>query len=183
MSERRLMSELAPKKPGAKEAAPALLSEPRSGFNLLEWVQGVRPIRRVVTLYQRLDLLADRDMLGSQLQDARLAGDEDLAEGLRTQIRALTDKVKESAVNVTLAGVTTSRYQEILDEAKAAPEVVTAEDVVAYQIAAQIVEPEGFTYEVVKMLDEQMPVQMGKVGTAWAQINTTTPDVEATIPF
>ena len=181
MNDRRLMSEATPKK-ATKEGSP-LLSEPRKGFNLLEWAQGVRPIKRAVPLYQRLDLLAERDILGAELKDAQLAGDADAVTDLSMRIRALTDEIKGTSVTVILTGVTASRYSEIIDEGKARTDVVTAEDLVAYQIAAQIVEPEGFDYETLKVLDDLMPVQMAKIGTAWTQINQTTPDVEATIPF
>lgn len=190
MSSRRLVSSPAPEPKNEKGAAfrPDPEAEPDTehnpeGFNILAWAQGIRPIKRVVTLYQRLDLLADRDLAGSELRDAQLAGDEERAEELRAQVRELTDQIKASAVNIVLQGVTQSRFQEILEEAQRNKTVVTPADVLLYQMAAQIVEPAGLDWQTLKVIDDQMPVQAAKIGTAWHQINTAAPDVEASIPF
>lgn len=188
MSNRRLVSSPTPEPKNEKGAAfrpdPETATEHNpDGFSILAWAQGIRPIKRVVTLYQRLDLLADRDLAGIELRDAQLAGDEERTEELRVRVRELTDQIKASAVNVVLQGVTQSRFQEILEEAQRDKTVVTPADVMLYQMAAQIVEPAGLDWQTLKVIDDQMPVQAQKIGTAWHQINTVAPDVEASIPF
>lgn len=190
MSQRRLMNQ--PKEEEeTKDETPVVAGEAFTGptketnaeFNLFDWVAGIRQIRRAIPIYQRLDLLADRDLLGQELQDARIIGDDGRVETLKREIRSLTDQIKNTSLNFVLEGVTQSKFQEILEEARQDPLVRDENDQTMYQLWRQIVEPEGLTFEMFKQIDEALPTQTGKLGTAWAQINTVTPDLEATLPF
>ena len=151
------------------------------GFNLEQWVAGVRPIRRTVTLYSRLDLMGERDELGAALEDARAAGDNDAIGALHEQIDELTEQILGSRMFVTIEGVTASRFKEIVAEAKDLG--LDSTDVFLYQIAAQIVEPKGLDWETFKRLDDMLPTQTSKVAQAWTAINNEVPQVGVTAPF
>lgn len=151
------------------------------GFNLEQWVAGVRPIRRTVIMYSRLDLMGERDELGAALEDARAVGDNDAIGRLHEQIDELTEEILASRMFVTLEGVTSSRFKEIVAEAKDLG--LDSTDVFLYQIAAQIVEPKGLDWETFKRLDDMLPTQTSKVAQAWTAINNEVPQVGVTAPF
>ena len=151
-------------------------------FNMDEWLQGVRPIKRTVTLYQRLDILAKRDELAAELDFVRYT-DDVAAQDLRAQIREVTDEIMSSRMFLTLQGLTTTRYRALLKELEAKDYGENPELVVFDQWAAQVAEPEGITGEWLQGFDTMSPVQSAKIQTALNQINNTVPDVEATVPL
>lgn len=144
------------------------------------WAKGVQQITRSVPIYQRLDLLGVRDNLGIELEDARAREDAVEASRLLGEIQELTDQIIETRMTVVLQGVTQSRFREI--EAEAKREHRDENDRLLYRIAAQIVEPTDMDFEALKMLDDILPLESTKIGTAWAQIVNASPDVLATAP-
>lgn len=176
---RKLMSQ-----PSTKPKQPAkrdVLSAPRDSFNLLEWAQGITQITRAVTIYDDLGLYGQREKVGEQLRTARLIGEDSTVEELQAEVRDLTQRMLAGSLTITLRGVTQSRFQEILEEAKRYS--ANQDEQTYYRICAQIVEPEGFNVEVMKALDERSPLQGQKIGTVWAQMNQTVPDIATTAPF
>lgn len=164
-----------------KEERP-LMSEPGK-FDMALWASGVKPIKRSVTLYQRLDLMAERDELGGELQLARAQGDETKADAILTRIDQLTVEMEQTSILVTLQGITPSKFSEVLKEAETKSYIKEADEVQLWIVANQVVEPEGITYEVLKDLNELMPAQIQRLCETVNQINSIVPHVRATAPF
>lgn len=179
----RLMSESAP---AAKR--DRLMSEglPKGGsvFDPDLWLAGVKPIERTLRLYQRLDLLADRDEAAAARQELRLSDPADSTgeqAALTEKIRGLTSEINGSALQLRLRGFTRSRAQEIIREAESLH--LKDDDAQYFWIAAHVAEPQGITWEWMKAVDDALPVQMLQIVTAVEQISNSIPDVEATLPL
>ena len=151
--------------------------------SFLMWAQGIKPMQRVVRLFAPGERFGERERLGYLREEARAAGDERLAEDLTNQIETLTNEMLADSQLVTLQAISPSKMEELTAEAKRDPEVVTDEDQMLYVMAHQIVDPVEMTYKWVKTLNDLIPTEMGKLGTAWAQLNSTAPNIQATIPL
>lgn len=117
------------------EAFLGSYDEEKPSFDLFAWMHGVKPIRRSVTLYARLDLMAERDAAAEDLKEARIGGDVEAEAMLRERITELTQQIMASRMRVVLQGISGSRFNEILEEAKKDRSVRSANDVALYQIA------------------------------------------------
>lgn len=144
-------------------------------FDLASWVSGIQQIKRSCTLYQRLDLLARRDELAAALIDAGKADDARTVKKLSAQITELTEAITATSMQVVLQGVTKTRFKEIAEEA--ADRFDDIQDAILYQIAAQVVEPADFSFEILRTLDEVIPQQTARLGQLWVEINNETPEV------
>lgn len=151
-------------------------------FSMDEWLQGVRPIKRTVTLYQRLDMLATRDELAAELDLVKYT-DEGAARKIRGQIREVTDEIMASRMFLTLQGLTITRFREVLDEIEARDYGDNPALAMFDQWASQVAEPAGITGEWLQQFNEGSPIQAHKIQTALNQINNAVPDVEATVPL
>lgn len=151
-------------------------------FDFASWLRGVKPIKRTVVLYQRLDLLSDRDVLAAELDQVKYV-DQKQAEALREQIQEITEQILNTRMLVTVQAVTTTRYRELLAEINKRDYKGNDERAVFDLMAAQVVEPEGITGAWLQQFDQVAPVQCAKIATAIEQINSTVPDVRATVPL
>lgn len=141
-------------------------------FDLDRWVQGVLPTRRSVTVYQRPDLLAQIDDLAAREAVARR---ED-RDALVAQATELTDKLRESAVRFVIEGRTSAW---VVDYAKSleAQGVKDSTDVILHQLAAQVVEPVGVTFEHLKTLAEVTEPQVSRMVEALVTANQSAPQI------
>lgn len=171
----RLLSEGPTKAPGSAD---------NPLFDPLEWLKGTKPIERTIRLYQRLDLMADRDEAAGRRQDLRLADPTDTTgeqAALTEVIRDLTNQMNTTALRLRLRGFTRSKAHEIIGRAE--QKGLKGDDANYHWVAAHIIEPEGIDWTWAKALDDALPVQFMQIVTAVEQIANATPDVEATVPF
>lgn len=171
----RLLSE-GPAEPSAVPPNPL--------FDPAQWLAGVKPIERTIRLYQRLDLMGDRDEAAAARQDLRMADPADATgeqAALTELIRDLTNEMNASALKLRLRGFTRSKAQEVIGQAE--QRGLKGDDANYYWLAAHIIEPEGIDWVWVKALDDALPVQFMQIVTAVEQIANSVPDVEATVPF
>lgn len=141
-------------------------------FNLDQWVQGVLPTRRSVTVYQRPDLLAQIDELAAREAVARREDREALVE----QAVALTGHLRASGVQFVIEGRTSSWIIDH-DKALTGRGVKDDTDILLHRLAAQIVEPAGVTFEHLKALAEVTEPQVIKLVEAMTAANSSAPQI------
>lgn len=173
MAKDRLLSESATDTPKSE----GFLGSANPGFDLAMWVQGFKPASRVIALYRDLDLIGDRDRLGIALDDARAARDDKRVEELRAEIREITARIEASRIEVRLQELAQSRRDELLEVADG------TEDQGFAVVAAAIVEPAGFTVDVLKAFAEKSPAQAEMLAKTVNQLNSQVPNVRLTTPF
>ena len=151
-----------------------------AGFDLEAWVNGITPVRHSVRLYGNLDQ-SKFNTLSSDEQDARLSG------ATSAQLKKIIDarkkaaqEITDSALDVVFEGRTADAVNRAL--AKGRELGYDGNDLSAYTIAQQIVEPAGFDFEIVKALaDNPMAAQQwSNLITTWKKVNE---ESGVTIPF
>lgn len=145
-------------------------------FDLAEWIAGVRPTRRAVTLYARGDLLADIDLLSERIRLARLAGDDTTAD--RATLSEVYEALAASALDVVVEARSLEAVKAVTD---AMPSDATVLDQNLATIAAQIVEPAGLTTEMLRTVWQSQPHQVDLLLAACREANLKAPKV--TPPF
>lgn len=152
-----------------------------AGFDLVAWVGGARPSRRATTVYARPDLLAQIDLLSERVIEARAAQDTKTINTLVAQIRDLRSEMEASALDVVVEAQSEDAHKLLREALGVRPGVEeTVEQRLAWT-AAHIVEPAGFTAEVLADFCRVSPAQVGKIMSAVQVANTTAPAVPA--PF
>lgn len=167
----RLLSEGSNGREGEAFLGEPDVGEPELKFDLKRWVAGFMPATRTVAVYRDLGLVGDRDALGIALDDARASRDEDLVEELKTQIGALTERIKESRVEIRLQELSQSTRQKLEDE-----DGYTV-------VAATIIDPPGFTADILRAWEEVNPSGANEVAKAANALNDHGVNVRLSTPF
>lgn len=155
--------------PAPSEESVAALSKSKDAqtFDLAAWIGGVRPTRRSVTIYGRLDLLAEIDELAER--EMRTTGKD--AEACRERATELNEQLVASGVTFTVegrSGTWVSTFEKRLDKKK----VKDPTKRLLMQVAEQIVEPEGVTYSDLRALADATEPQVTKLAHAAVAANT-----------
>lgn len=176
MSDSVVSSESKPDMPLAKkdkvEEAEELTPET---FDLAAWIAGARPTRRSVTVYSRLDLAAELDVLNDEIQYRKSVGQS--VRELKERALQVAEDMQASAMTVTVE----ARTHEAIERAV---EGIDENDVAAYNLAAitaHIVEPKGFTPELLAEFNEVSPLQVNRIMRACTEADANAPEV--TVPF
>lgn len=119
--------------------------------SLADFIAGLRPVRRAVTIYARGDLLADIEVLIEQRKDA---ADRDEID---KQIAQLQSEVCSSALDLVFQGRSETSLKEYQDELR--KEGKTETEIGYSSIASMIVEPEGADAAFVRTVFETTPSQ------------------------
>lgn len=174
------MSDESLNEPTAKPAEDESLAGPTvdtafgaAKFDLSKWVAGVLPTRRSATLYQRADLLAEIDRVVAAEAVAPKGERADLA----ARAAELTEELRASGVLFVVEGRTSSWAQDHAARLKDAG-VTDATDVLLHQLAAQIVEPAGVTFEMLKRLAEVAEPQVSKLWSQALEANNAAPRID-----
>ena len=151
-------------------------------FDFEQFLAGFRRTRRTVTLYQRPDLIGEMeriaDLIDMQPDDADVSDLVDQFEAVRAEFTRGTP--------VTIEG----RSMEWIEEFQKAeettlplPEDATPEQhaernitVTLRQMVAQIVDPQGFTVDALRSLQETNPAEVNKLLTAMTYANVSVPE-------
>lgn len=149
-------------------------------FDLTAWMEGVRPTRRGVRLYSRADVIARLEQVADEIDEAPDGSDVndliDEAEKLQeTFVNGVVWVVVEKRSTEWLdnfreegakrLGVTLNDKGEVGDRAK-------AQRLMFEQIAAQVVEPEGFTAEHLERLYDANEGEVTKLMTTTRHVNS-----------
>ena len=154
------------------------LGSENPSFDLAMWVEGLEPATRVVPVYGDLGLVGDRDVLGVELDDARAVRDDKRVAELKAEIAGVTERIEASRVLVRLQEVSASKQAELVEAADGDPEVL------AYSmLATAIVEPKGFTVEILKALAEKSQSQVTKLADVSMKLNKGSVKPRLTTPF
>lgn len=144
----------------------------KASFDFGKWVRGVLPTRRSVVVYQRPDLLARIDELAAREAVARGEDRQRLAE----EATDLTDELRESAVTFVVEGRTSAWVMEQEKRAKS-DGLTDPTDILLSQLAAQIVEPAGVTFDHLKALAEVTEPQVVRLVEAMTTANSSAPQI------
>lgn len=153
--------------PSEDSVAALSKSEAAQSFDLAAWIGLVRPTRRSVTIYGRLDLLAEIDELAER--EMRTTGKD--AEACRERATELNEQLVASGVTFTVegrSGTWVSTFEKRLDKKK----VKDPTKRLLMQVAEQIVEPEGVTYSDLRALADVTEAQVTKLAHATVAANT-----------
>lgn len=144
-------------------------------FDLAAWVEGVIPATRTVVLYARGDLFGTLSRLTADLTEAKAAADTERKRRIRDEISAVTRELKDSSLAVTVQGRSTDWITRF--RADHAEEGKTEDDLVMEQIAAQIIDPPGFTLQLLRTLRDRIEPQIVDLVSAVAAVNATKPAI------
>lgn len=142
-------------------------------FDLARWVAGVVPTRRSETVYQRADLLAEIDRIAA----AEAVAPKGQRAALVEQATALTDQLRASGVTFVVEGRTSSWVLDTETRLKAQG-VTDSTDVLLHQLAEQIVEPAGVTFEMLRRLADVAEPQVVRLVTAMTAANSAAPRID-----
>lgn len=161
-----------------KEAEAGTLNP--ATFSLTDFVRRARPATKGVRLYARFDLLSDRDLAMTELEEARAMGDGERVLGLEQLCRDLTEEIRESAFDVKIEAWSSSK---VLDFNKSLTNqgITDPTEQAKHLVCAQIVAPDGFTPELLDELTDIIEPQMTRLIQAVRNANQTIPQVS--IPF
>lgn len=154
---------------GTVEPTPDTPLAPET-FDLSAWVRGVQPTRRSVIVYQRPDLLAEIDTLTAR----EAVAPKGEREGLAERAADVTQQLRESAVTFVVEGRTSAWVKEFTAENR--DQDATNETL--RQLAAQIVEPSGVTFEMVRALADVTEPQVVKLVEAMLAANSSAPRID-----
>lgn len=149
-------------------------SEPSpQGFDMAAWVSGVRAVRHTVRLWARGDLLAELDVLRTQIRNAGLADDTKELAALRRQAGALVEEMDASALDVTVEARSRSWVKAFLEARQGMDEEERAIELVC----AQIISPPDFTPALYHQLLEVIEPQVQQIAGAVMAANQQAVDV------
>lgn len=160
-----------------------LMGEPtKPGIeDLWDFVAGFHPLTRAKVLYRRLDLLAVRDELAADLDEARITENSEAEEAILQRIREITTEIEQSRFVWKIQQLTDSRRVEILEECEA--EKMEPTETYLRLLTASTIQPEGIELEQVKALVEVIPNQMAELVTDMLEMAEKTPNPRLTAPF
>ena len=148
-------------------------------FDLAAWVDGVQPVTHSVTLYSRGDLVADLDVIRERIRHARDSRDTQAVEELTRQAREIVTALDESALDVVVVGWSQDRIDAFRNEKREGG--LDEQAVSLAQVAAQVIQPEGFTTAMLETLFERIGPQAQQIVAAVSAANSQAPRV--TVPF
>lgn len=156
------------KTPAEKESD---LEERARSFDLEAWLNGLSRLRRAVTLYSDLGANAELDVLRTRETELRESGaSRDEIEEVAARRRQVAKRITDSAVDVVLEGRSAEWLNEMRRKVTAEGKEPTAG--LLEIIAAQIVQPEGITADVLAVINEKSPGQMANLMNQWKQLQT-----------
>lgn len=145
-------------------------------FDLNAWIKGVQPVKHAVTLYARGDLFAELDLLKARIDQARREGrDGRTISPLQKKAKLIAEEIGASALDVVVQGWSQDRIDAFTKPLKAAG--MSDEDRVIEQVAAQVVEPVGFTADQYRTLLERVRPQAETIAGAVLAANSRVPVV------
>lgn len=148
-------------------------------FDLAAWVDGIQPVTHSVTLYSRGDLVGDLDIIRERIRHARDSRDTQAVEDLTRQARDIVAALDESALDVVVVGWSQDRIDAFRRER--AEEGLDEQAVSLAQVAAQVIQPEGFTTAMLETLFERIGPQAQQIVAAVSAANSQAPKVS--VPF
>lgn len=151
----------------------ATLPGTTGAFDLAAWIEGVQPVTHAVTLYARGDLLADLDVVKSRLEQAKLGRDQATVDVLRGEAAELVDALEASSLDIVVQGWSKSKIDAFQAEQKTAG--LVDDDLVIAQVAAQVIQPEGFTADYYRHLLEVIRPQAEQLAGAVMAANNRAP--------
>lgn len=143
-------------------------ADPGKPVDLAAWFAGVTANRRACTLYARGDLQAARDALIEDISDAEEVGPR--ASDLREELAEANAQIEASSLRVVIEG----RDEEWIDVQRKRLKKAGVTDKVTqelHMIAAQIVEPEGVTADMLIAFRKVQEPQIRKLLVAWTFAN------------
>lgn len=175
MSEDLAMTESRPKPPDDESLGGPTMTTSfgDTTFDLGKWIAGVLPTRRSVPVYQRGDLLAALDDVSAQ--EALAHGHT--REALAARARELTDELIASRVVFVVEGRTSAWVTDCASQLEKGG-VKDPTDVLLHQLADQIVEPGGVTFEHLKALSAVSEPQVVRLVEAMTAANSSAPRVD-----
>lgn len=166
---------------GIRDVTPdAPLSE--QTFDFAAFVAGAKPTQRAVTLYARGDLKARLDLIGEEIDLASKAGNQKRVLTLRKQGEAIVKEMTAdgAVIDVIVEGRSDDWVKRVEDDLEAKG-VTDATEKVLRRVAAQVVAPEGVTYELLEAFRQVSEPQVKKVVVAATMANTQPVSVD--VPF
>lgn len=146
-----------------------------SSFDLGKWVEGITPARHAVTVYARGDLFASLDVVQARLQQAKIARDYAAVKELREQAAGILDVLEASSVDVVVEGWSQDRIEAFRKPLE--DQGLPADEVSMRQVAAQVVEPTGFTADMLRRMYDVVSPQANAVTQAVLNANSLVPVV------
>ena len=160
-------------------AAPAAQVEDEpvapANFDFAAWVAGSRPARRSVMVYQRPDLLADLDEVMEL--ESRAATEAERNE-LLERGKAIAAEMTASRLRIVVEARSSSWQQELVSKLTEAG-ITDDTERLLHLTAAQVVEPEGVTFETLRALAEVSEPQVVKIVQARTLANESAPTISA----
>ena len=144
-------------------------------FDLAKWIEGVEPIEHAVKIYARGSLLAELDIIKSELDNAKLSKNYARVKELGDKAAEIVAALEESALTVKVVAWSQDKIDAFIEPLKAAG--MSDEDRVIEQVAAQVTEPEGFTADQYRTLLERVRPQAETIAGAVFAANTRVPVV------
>ena len=148
-----------------------------ASFDSSAFLAGVRPTRRSVQVVERADLVGEMEYLAALYMDADAADDDNECERLAAEFQAASDAFhgskrwytveKRSSEWVKHFRATAAEEHDLDDEADAG-----RVDITLRQVAAQIVAPEGTTYEDLRALLDRNEGELNKLVVATTIANS-----------
>ena len=149
-------------------------------FDFAAFVAGAKPTRRAVTLYARGDLRASLDRTAEDIDLAEKAGDKKRAGELRKQGQQILDEMTApgSVIDVVVEGRSDDWVKDFND-ALEKDGVEDDTEKVMRRVAAQVVEPEGVTYELLESFRQVAEPQVKRLVVAVSMANSQPVEVTA----
>ena len=151
------------------------------GFNLGEWMRGLRPARHAITFYGRPDVLADIEVIRNRIREADAVGDDNEVGVLVGQLREAREVMIRSSLDIVVQASSEQAQADLRTALGIKEGVDLTEEQVLGWIAAHIVAPEGLDLDGLRTLNEISAPQVALIGAAVKTANTAAPGVPA--PF
>lgn len=158
-------------------APPASPLEDPARIDVTAFIAGILPIRRAVTIYARGDLLATLDVLAERISKNKLSGEN--VEYLEGKAAEIVEEIQSNCLNFVVEGRSGEWVKEFFTRMK--EQGISETDSTIMQVAEQIVEPAGVTYELLKQIIDKAGVQAAKL--SYAVIAANSGEVEIPAPF
>ena len=148
-------------------------------FDLAAFAAGIRPARRAVRIYARRDLEAALDVLDEDIKAATDLRDNVRAKELRAAREDVVREMQDAALDIVVEARSDEARAKLADALTADGLDDEGERLVRL-VHAQIIEPDGFTADLLRQIRESLPGQFAKIVAAAAEANTdgspVTPD-------
>lgn len=142
-------------------------------FDLEAWIKGVQPVEHSVRIYARGSLLAELDQVKIDLDNAKVAKNYARVKELGDRAAEIIAALEESALTVRVVAWSQDRMDAFISPLKEAG--MSDEDRVIEQVAAQVVEPAGFTADQYRILLERVRPQAETIAGAVLSANSRVP--------